>query len=133
MSSTVLSPVTLGSTGLEVSAIAFGTWQLGGEWGGFDEGEGIAFRRNLEVVDRLKRFATEQLGCSVAQLAVAWTLANPAANVAIVGARHPRHIEDSLAAAELRLSEADLEQIERIMAGSVPIGGPSPEGMPSAQ
>jgi len=133
VSSTVLSPVTLGSTGLEVSAIAFGTWQLGGEWGGFDEGEGIAFRRNLEVVDRLKRFATEQLGCSVAQLAVAWTLANPAANVAIVGARHPRHIEDSLAAAELRLSEADLEQIERIMAGSVPIGGPSPEGMPSAQ
>jgi aryl-alcohol dehydrogenase-like predicted oxidoreductase len=94
---------------------------------------GNAFNRNLEVVDRLKRFAAEELGCSVAQLAVAWTLANPAVNVAIVGARHPNHIEDSLAAAELSLSEADLEQIERIMAGSVAIGGPSPEAMPSAE
>ncbi|MHA6799529.1 aldo/keto reductase [Bounagaea algeriensis] len=29
--------ITLGKTGLEVSRIAFGTWQLGGEWGSFDE------------------------------------------------------------------------------------------------
>lgn len=28
---------TLGRTGLEVSRVAFGTWQLGGEWGSFDE------------------------------------------------------------------------------------------------
>ncbi len=27
----------LGRTGLEVSRIAFGTWQLGGDWGAFDE------------------------------------------------------------------------------------------------
>jgi aryl-alcohol dehydrogenase-like predicted oxidoreductase len=32
---------TLGRTGLEVSRIAFGTWELGGDWGGFDEGEAI--------------------------------------------------------------------------------------------
>ncbi len=94
---------------------------------------GTVFNRNLEVVEQLKRFAAEQLGCSVAQLAVAWTLANPAVNVAIVGARHPKHIEESLAAAELRLTQADLEQIDRIIAGSVPIGGPSPEAMPSAE
>ncbi|HME04670.1 MAG TPA: aldo/keto reductase [Solirubrobacteraceae bacterium] len=94
---------------------------------------GTAFTRNLEVVDQLKRFAAQQLGCSVAQPAVGWTLANPAVNVAIVGARHPKHIEDSLAAAELRLSQADLEQIDRIMSGAVPIGGPSPEAMPSAE
>ena len=54
-------------------------------------------------------------------------------NVAIVGARHPNHIEDSLAAAELSLGEAELEQIDRIMADAVPIGGPSPEAMPSAE
>jgi aryl-alcohol dehydrogenase-like predicted oxidoreductase len=95
--------------------------------------QGNVFSQNLEVVDQLKRFAAEQLGCSVAQLAVAWTLANPAVNVAIVGARHPNHIEDSLAAAELSLGEAELQQIDRIMAGAVPIGGPSPEGMPSAE
>jgi aryl-alcohol dehydrogenase-like predicted oxidoreductase len=84
----------------------------------------------VEVVDQLQRFAAEELGCSVAQLAVAWTLANPAVNVAIVGARHPDHIEDSVAAAALSLSNAHLEQIDRIMAGSVAIGGPSPEAMP---
>ena len=95
--------------------------------------QGNAFSQNLEVVDRLKRFAAEELGCSVAQLAVAWTLANPAVNVAIVGARHPKHIQDSLAGAELSLSQAHLEQVDGIMAGSLPIGGPSPEAMPSGE
>jgi aryl-alcohol dehydrogenase-like predicted oxidoreductase len=33
--------ITLGRTGLEVSRIAFGTWQLGGEWGSFDEAAAI--------------------------------------------------------------------------------------------
>jgi len=94
---------------------------------------GDAFVSNLRVVDRLKRFAAERLGCSVAQLAVAWTLANPAVDVAIVGARRAHHIEDSLAAAALRLGEAELEQIDRIMAGSVAIGGPSPEAMPAGE
>ena len=37
----------------------------------------------------------------MSRLAIAWTLANPAVQVAIVGARHPGHIEDSVAAAEL--------------------------------
>ena len=33
---------TLGMTGREVSRIAFGTWQLGGDWwGSFDEAEAI--------------------------------------------------------------------------------------------
>ncbi len=95
--------------------------------------QGSAFSRNLEVVDRLKRFAAGQLGCSIAQLAVAWTLANPDVNVAIVGARHVKHIEDSLAAAELSLGEAELERIDTIMAASVAIGGPSPEAMPSTE
>jgi aryl-alcohol dehydrogenase-like predicted oxidoreductase len=31
----------LGRTGLEVSRIAFGTWQLGGDWGSFDEDAAI--------------------------------------------------------------------------------------------
>src|SRR5258708_39727087 len=31
--------VRLGKTDLQVSAIAFGTWSFGGEWGSFDAGE----------------------------------------------------------------------------------------------
>jgi len=120
--------------GLLSGAMHTGTSFAADDWrGASPEFTGTAFSRNLEVVDQLKRFAAEQLGCSVGQLAVAWTLANPAVSVAIVGARHPNHIEDSLAAAELSLSQADLEQIERITSGSVPVGGPSPEAMPSAE
>jgi aryl-alcohol dehydrogenase-like predicted oxidoreductase len=42
MTTSILNPVTLGMTDLKVSPIAFGTWQLGGDWGQFDEDEGIA-------------------------------------------------------------------------------------------
>jgi aryl-alcohol dehydrogenase-like predicted oxidoreductase len=92
--------------------------------------KGEAYRRNVGAVRELQRFASEELGTSVGRLAIAWTLANPAVQVAIVGARSRRHIEDSLAAAELSLSEADLEQIDRIMASSAPLTGPYPEMMP---
>jgi aryl-alcohol dehydrogenase-like predicted oxidoreductase len=88
--------------------------------------EGEAFRRNLGGVGELERLAAE-LGTSVAQLAVAWTLANPAVHVAIVGARSPRHIEEGVAAAQLRLGEAELERIDRIMAGAAAVAGPFPE------
>jgi aryl-alcohol dehydrogenase-like predicted oxidoreductase len=89
--------------------------------------QGDSFRRNLETVRNLERFATERLGCSVSQLAVAWTLANPAVQVAIIGSRSARHIEEGVAAADVRLSDDDLEQIDRIMAGSVAVAGPTPE------
>src|SRR5271155_1143597 len=50
MTTSVLNPVTLGMTGLKVSSVAFGTWQLGGEWGQFDEDQGIAaIRRAREL------------------------------------------------------------------------------------
>lgn len=42
----------LGKTGLEVSRVAFGTWQLGGDWGSFDESaaiEAIRHARELGV------------------------------------------------------------------------------------
>jgi aryl-alcohol dehydrogenase-like predicted oxidoreductase len=92
--------------------------------------KGQGFRRNVQVVRGLERFASEQLGVSVSRLAIAWTLANPAVHAAIVGARSPKHIEDSIAAAELDLSEADLERIDEIMAGSLAMSGPHPEMMP---
>lgn len=89
--------------------------------------QGESYRRNVEVVRELERFASEDLGVSVSRLAIAWTLANPAVQVAIVGARSRGHIEDAVAAAELTLSEGDLERIDAIMAGSDPLSGPSPE------
>jgi aryl-alcohol dehydrogenase-like predicted oxidoreductase len=88
---------------------------------------GEAFARNLQTVSELRSFARAR-ECSVSRLAIAWTLANPAVEVAIVGARSPAHIEDSLGALDLELSEREMREIDAIMAGSVPVAGPTPEG-----
>jgi aryl-alcohol dehydrogenase-like predicted oxidoreductase len=89
--------------------------------------EGDEFKRNLDKVRELERFAKER-NHTVTELAVAWALAQPGVHVAIVGARKPEHIEGSAPAGDLKLSDSDLRQIDAIMEGAVPVGGPSPEG-----
>jgi len=88
--------------------------------------QGDTFTRNLEIVAQLERFAADR-DVTVSQLAVAWTLANPAVHVAIVGARQSEHLAESVGAAELALSAEDRERIDRIMEGAVQVAGPSPE------
>jgi aryl-alcohol dehydrogenase-like predicted oxidoreductase len=88
--------------------------------------QGETFRRNLDTVRELDRFAREREH-TVSQLAIAWTLAHPAVEVAIVGARRATHIEDSVGAADFELSDEDLAEIDHIMAGAVTVAGPSPE------
>jgi aryl-alcohol dehydrogenase-like predicted oxidoreductase len=88
---------------------------------------GEAYRRNLAVVSALKRFAEFELGTTVGRLAVAWTLANPAVHVSIVGTRNPKHVDDAVAAADLVLDEHTKQKIEEIISAEVPVGGPSPE------
>lgn len=88
--------------------------------------QGETFRRNLDAVRRLSELAEER-ELTVSQLAIAWTLSNPAVHVAIVGARSPDHIAESVGAADLRLDDEDLAQIEEIMGDSVQVAGPSPE------
>ena len=89
---------------------------------------GNALRRNLQAVRALELLASE-LGTTVSVLAIAWTLVHPAVDVAIVGARHAAHIEDSVRAAELRLGEVDLDEIGAIVDGAVTVGGPTPESV----
>jgi aryl-alcohol dehydrogenase-like predicted oxidoreductase len=89
---------------------------------------GPGFARNLEIVARLRRFAADR-GATISQLAVAWVLAHPAVQVAIVGARTPAHLDENVAALDLTLSSDDLTDIEEIMDAAVRIGGPTPEGM----
>jgi aryl-alcohol dehydrogenase-like predicted oxidoreductase len=89
---------------------------------------GDTLRRNVEKVRELERFGRER-GHSVSRLAIAWALARPGVDVAIVGSRRAAHIEDSIAALELRLSSEDLAAIDGIMTGAVAVGGPSPESV----
>jgi aryl-alcohol dehydrogenase-like predicted oxidoreductase len=81
---------------------------------GFFRGE--TFRRNLAIVNELAGFAADRR-TSVAKLAIAWTLANPAVDVAIVGARRPEQLQRTAPAAELELSFADMQAIDDILTG----------------
>jgi aryl-alcohol dehydrogenase-like predicted oxidoreductase len=66
---------------------------------------------------------------TVAQLAIAWTLANPAVHVAIVGARRPEHIEGAAPAAAIALDEDTLGRVELILDEAATVAGPTPEGV----
>jgi 1-deoxyxylulose-5-phosphate synthase len=63
------------------------------------------------IVDRVAEVAAGR-GVPRAQVALAWLLAKPAVTAPIVGASRLAHLEDAVAAAELRLSEAELAQLE---------------------
>jgi aryl-alcohol dehydrogenase-like predicted oxidoreductase len=91
--------------------------------------QGEPYRRNLRVVAALDRFAQLELGTTVSRLAIAWTLANPAVHVAIVGTRNSKHIDDAIAGADLVLDPSALRHIEDIISDEVRVGGPSPESV----
>ena len=82
--------------------------------------------RNLDVVRQLSEVA-DGLGCTLSQLAVAWTLVHPAVHVAIVGSRSREHIEEAVDALAVHLGEEDLQRIITIMQGAIGAEGPSPE------
>jgi aryl-alcohol dehydrogenase-like predicted oxidoreductase len=89
---------------------------------------GDTLRRNLQVVERLREFARER-AVTLPELAVAWTLADPAVAVSIVGARRPSQLEGTAGGADLHLSEEDLDKIDAILVDAAPVWGPHPEGM----
>jgi hypothetical protein len=90
---------------------------------------GETFARNLRVVAELEKLASNDLAITLAQLATAWTLANPAVDVAIVGTRNAAHVAEAVAAAEIELDNEVMHRIDLIMADATPVSGPSPEMM----
>jgi aryl-alcohol dehydrogenase-like predicted oxidoreductase len=72
------------------------------------------FSQNLELVDRLQQI-TQTIGCNLAELAIAWTLAIDGVTAAIVGARRPDQVDGWIGASEIELSAEVVEEIERII------------------
>jgi aryl-alcohol dehydrogenase-like predicted oxidoreductase len=68
---------------------------------------------NLALVERLRAIG-QRHGKSPGAVAVAWTLHNPAVTAAIVGARKPEQVNDMVAAAEIRLTGSELEELKTI-------------------
>jgi len=97
---------TFDSADWRARGVAFGQPILGGD----------NFKANVRLVNRLRDEVAAPRGLTVAQLALAWVLRNPAVTTAMVGARVPAEIEENVGAARVSLSDADAAQIEDIMA-----------------
>jgi len=78
----------------------------------------------LERVQRLQPIADE-LGITLAQLALAWVLREPNVASAIVGASRPEQVADNAGAVGIELAAATLSQIDEILADSVSWEGPA--------
>jgi aryl-alcohol dehydrogenase-like predicted oxidoreductase len=71
--------------------------------------------KNLALVERLRAIADE-LGCAVAELAIAWGLAQDGVTGAIVGARRPAQLDGWIGAGHLELSPDVLRAIDDAIA-----------------
>jgi aryl-alcohol dehydrogenase-like predicted oxidoreductase len=69
------------------------------------------FNANLKIVDAIRGLA-ERKGVSLARIALAWLLAQDAHIVPIPGVKRRATLEDSVKAAEVELSSADLDELE---------------------
>jgi len=69
--------------------------------------------RNLSIVEQLIAFA-ESRGHTVLELAVSWLLERPMVSSVIAGATSPAQVRANVAASEWDLSEAELEEVNRI-------------------
>ncbi len=68
----------------------------------------------LEAVEQLAELARD-IGCSLPQLAVAFTVAHPAVTSAIIGPRTIEHLDGLLKGASLTLDDATLDRIDEIV------------------
>jgi len=67
--------------------------------------------KNLELVELLTEIGSRH-GRSPGEVAIAWTLRHPAVTAAIVGGRRPDQVDGIIGAADFRLSENEIEEIE---------------------
>ncbi len=78
----------------------------------------------LERVQQLRPIADE-LGITLAQLAIAWVLREPNVASAIIGASRPEQVEDNVGGVGVHLDEATLGRIDEILGDKVRWEGPA--------
>jgi aryl-alcohol dehydrogenase-like predicted oxidoreductase len=83
--------------------------------------EGENFAKNLELVDRVEQLA-ESKGCTPAQLALAWVMAQGPDVVPIPGTRQRSRLEENAAAVEVSLTESELAKIDEVIPKDLVVG-----------
>jgi len=76
----------------------------------------VPFRRNLAVVEALRPIADAK-GVTVAQLALAWVIAQRGVTAAIAGSRSAAHTRENAGAGDVELAAKDLQAVEDAVAG----------------
>ncbi|MFJ6325899.1 MULTISPECIES: aldo/keto reductase [unclassified Rhizobium] len=82
--------------------------------------------KNLQLVEALREIV-EAKGASVAQIAIAWVVAQGKEIIPVIGARRRDRLTEALGAVKVELSGADLAAIERAIPKNAAAGGRYPE------
>jgi aryl-alcohol dehydrogenase-like predicted oxidoreductase len=88
----------------------------------FSRFQGENFRKNLELVDRVKEIASQK-GATPGQLALAWLLAQGDDMVPIPGTKRRSYLEENVGAAEVKLTDEELRRIEEVAPAGAAAGG----------
>jgi aryl-alcohol dehydrogenase-like predicted oxidoreductase len=76
--------------------------------------QGENFEKNIQLVREVEKMAQEK-GCTTAQLALAWVLAQGEDIVPIPGTKHVKYLGENIGALEVRLSGDDLKRLDAIL------------------
>ncbi len=88
--------------------------------------QGENFDKNLELVKRIEEIATEK-GCTPAQLALAWVLAQGEDIVPIPGTKRRKYLEENVGALDVEITPADLKRIDELAPKGAAAGTRYPE------
>jgi aryl-alcohol dehydrogenase-like predicted oxidoreductase len=84
------------------------------------------FHKNLMLVERVKQMASEK-GCTPAQLALAWVLAQGDDIVPIPGTKRRKYLEENVGALAITLTPADLARIDEVAPRGITAGERYPD------
>ena len=76
--------------------------------------EGENFYKNLDLVREVERMAKDK-GCTAAQLALAWVLAQGEDIVPIPGTKHRKYLDENIGALDVKLTLEDLRRLDEIL------------------
>ena len=83
--------------------------------------EGENFAKNLKLVDKVRELSSGK-GCTAAQLALAWVLAQGQHIVPIPGTKRIRYLDENLGALDVALDANDLAAIDEVFPPDVAAG-----------
>ena len=76
--------------------------------------QGENFQKNLDLVREVEKLA-EDKGCTTAQLALAWVLAQGEDVVPIPGTKRIKYLDENIGALDVKLGEEDLKRLDAIL------------------